>query len=205
MKRLILLFLLIPALAFGYTYTIPYDDTPVSIVTNDGDNVVTVDKSVYHIMRGECWGAENCFLDLTAGTTVDIVLDAEGMTKGFAAFPTAWKTSNGYVTISLGTCTSYTGGELISVVNRNTDSTAVREATIHYNATITGGSFPTYDTILVGTAGTVQNAGGGAAVAQLPILLDNDTLYVFRIKIPTGSNIDVLDSGIIWFEVSEWD
>jgi len=104
--------------------------------------------------------------------------------------------------VTLGTCTSYTGGTEITPMNRNSEMANLTELTYVYNTTISGEVMPAYPTVLVGSSSTNQNSGGGGAVGRLPIVLDNDTIYVFRIINESGESIKVY-SEIVWFEVEE--
>ena len=171
---------------------------PQYVATPDMEAITAIDNSTYLIQEGCCWYAENVYPILT-GTTVDLVLDASGMTKLLRSFPTSWATSSGPVTITLGTCTSYTGGTEITPINRKAGANS-REVEMYLGATITGGVFPPYPTILVGSASTQQNSGGGITKGSLPIILDNNTIYVFRITNNSGDDIS-LYSDIIWFEI----
>jgi len=207
MKRLMLLLLLVPTMLFAYEYTIPYDDTPqviktligspVAIYTENSDRVVSIDQYSFLIQQGKCWYVEQVY-PIGIGATVDIILDARGMTKTLTAFPTAWATTSGPVKIYLGIATGYTGGTAITPINRFPGADS-REVDVVFNATVTGAVMPTYPTILVGTSATNQSSGGGFTSGRLPIVLNNNTLYVFRIVNESGKAIS-LYSDLIWFE-----
>lgn len=182
---------------YGYVYTEPGE--PLFVTTEDGERVVAIDQYTYQIQQGNCWYVENVYPIDSTDTTYDIVLDAIGMTKQFSAFPTLWAVSNDYVTISLGTATGISGGTELTPINRLSGASS-REVEAYINPTLTGESFPSLDTILVGVSGTPQNSGGGSSFGRLPIVLDNDTIYVFRIKNTSGNDM-LLYSDIIWFEI----
>lgn len=172
------------------------DDSPVYVVKEN--NVVARSNYEYLIDKGTCFYVENVYT-LASEATAYIVVDSENIEKQFSSFPTAWKTSSGPVLITLGTCVSYSGGDEITPLNRNSKAGISAEVGYIYNPTLTGEIFPDYPTILVGTESTNQNSGGADIAGRLPILL-NGYNYVFKIENMSGNEI-YLYSDIIWFEV----
>ena len=201
MKRLVLLFLLIPSLIFGYTYTIPYDNTPVSITTNDGDRAVAITNAEYFIKKGDMWSLEVAIPSIAGNTTYYLILDTRSMTKTVNAFPIQWEVTSSYVLVSQGTATGFTGGtDLSSNVKNRKAGADNREVEVFWNPSITGGSFSTFPNMCAGGESTRQTASGGTFHGSLPMILGHGVLHCFKIENPAADDIAYMNIHIDWIE-----
>lgn len=162
---------------------------------------VTTSYEENYIFAGNCFTTETVYSVGTGDTAYDIVFDATSVTKTLVALPIAWSTTDGPVIITLGTCTSYTGGTEVTPTNRNYayQATNPAEVVFTYDAATTGYSAGPMQ-FLVGVSGSFLNSGGGSIASSLPIILELGVKYVFRVDNQSGDNIS-LYSDINWYEV----
>jgi len=169
--------------------------------TCPGNTCVQIINSIdSNALRGRTYDIE-VVESVGNGATVNFVIDPKNMDsdKRLVARPTKWATSTESVIVTLGVCSSYTGGTAITPVNRNYfyQTSNPAKVKIIYNANLTGyvaGSTQ----ILVGTEGTNQNAGGGSYAGNDIIVLDTSLIYVFSVSAaPSALNLGVY---IGWLE-----
>ena len=154
-----------------------------------------------YIFTGNSFSVES-FVSISSGDTeYDIVFDATNCNRTLIAMPTNWFTTAGDVTINLGSCTSYANGTEISATNRNYRYAASFSSQIvfKYNVTPTAYSAGTTN-LLVGSAATNQNSGGGGLQGRLPIILETGIIYIFRVANNSGQDIKFAFS-IHWYEI----
>lgn len=174
---------------------------PQNVATPDETSLVTITNEIYLIQQGNVWTLEACIANIEAGETYYLIFDASNMTKTLRSFPTRWDTSSSLVIISQGVATSYTGGTDITgnVFNRKSGADS-REVDIIWNPAVTGGVFPALPNLFTGGEATRQSAGGGGFQGGLPIILDNDTIYCFKIENPTADDIAYMNVHFDWVE-----
>lgn len=161
----------------------------------------TTDYATDYIFRGKSFGIENLVIIDFGDLTYDIVFDTTGMTRSLVALPTAWYTSAGDVTINLGSCDSYTGGTILPITNRNYafSSSYPSEITFKYDVIPTGYSAGSTN-LMVGSAATNQNSGGGGIKGTLPIVLETNIKYIFRVANNAGVEVKFAFA-IFWYEL----
>ena len=164
--------------------------------------IVTTSFADNAIAEGKGFTIEYVFPIGAADHTYDLVFDTTAFTRGeFISFPTVWATSAGPVVITLGVCDSYTLGTEIVPTNRNHNFKGSYPAEIVFKYDVTPVNFQAADTkILVGSAATNQDSGGGAISGSLPIWLETGLIYIFRCDNLSGDPISLylLNS---WFEI----
>ena len=166
---------------------------------NRGRFIVTSSISDFAIDNGLLYTIENVVTIASAGNT-DIVLDPSLIPEGksFIAEPTFWNTTAGPVIITLGVCSSCTGGTELTPTNRNFEGDAAKTVFKH-GVTPTG--FVASDTILlVGSSTTPQFSGGGSLTGGNIIILDPDLVYIFNVDNQAGEEIKV-GFRIEWAEI----
>ena len=175
-----------------------YTSQPMSY--SGGEALVTMPADNY-IFSGNSFSVEYT-VDIASGNAeYDIAFDTTGMTRTLVALPTKWANTAGWVTISLGACTSYTGGTELSVINREYrfQSSYPTQTTVKYDVTPTG--FSASDTLLlIGFSSTNQTSGGGSFSSDYPIVLEPGLKYIFRANNGSGENIKLF-FGLSWYEI----
>ena len=151
-----------------------------------------------YVFQGKCFGIENFVTISNADTEFDIVFDTTNVNKDLVALPTKWFTTAGDVNVNLGSCSSYASGTEILPTNRNyqgTDSEVIFKYDVTPTAYVAGST-----NLLVGSAATNQNSGGGGLEGSLPIILETGIKYIFRVANNSGAEIKFAFM-IYWYEV----
>lgn len=164
-----------------------------------GRFIVTSTISDFAIDNGLFYSVEHVVTIASAGDT-DILLDPSLLSanKSFIANPTFWNTTAGPVIITLGICSSCTGGTELTPTNRNYQGPLAKTVFKH-GVTPTG--FSASDTtLLVGSATTPQFSGGGSLTGGNIIILNPDLVYVFNVDNQAGEEIKV-GFRIEWAEI----
>lgn len=154
-----------------------------------------------YIFSGKCFSIES-FVSISSGNTdFDIVFDTTGMSRQLVAMPTNWFTTAGDVTINLGSCSSYSGGTEIVPTNRNYEFATAYPSQVTFKHDITAtGHVAGSTNLLIGSAATNQNSGGGGLEGRLPIVLETGLKYVFRVANNSGQDIK-FSFLIFWYEL----
>ena len=173
--------------------------TGINITTAENTAITAIDNLTYLTKQGALFYAENVF-SIDNGATIDIAMDARGITSTLKGVSPSWATTAGSVLISFGTASEVTAGTVITPINRNAYSSRVAEMVLYFDATVTNAVMPPYPTYLVGAASTNQNSGGATALSTIPAIFSTEFLYVFRIQNNSGQAIS-LASNILWAEV----
>jgi hypothetical protein len=162
---------------------------------------VITDYADDYILQGKGFSIEKVFNVNSADTQYDITFDASNFDRNFlVAYPTSWLTSAGPVIITLGVCDSYSGGSLITPVNRNYAFQASYLAQVIVKNDVVPVNYVASETsLLVGTANTPLNSGGGQNLGKFTIWLQPGLKYIFRINNQSGEAI-FLQGSIFWFE-----
>lgn len=160
-----------------------------SCMTYSKNGFVTDGYENNETIKGRAFFVETVFT-VAIGNTLDIVIDPRLVSNSMILLPSQWSVNQGYVEISVGVCTGYSGGTKIENLNRdfNKITTNKEKTLISYGATVegfTGG----LATIPVGTTSTNQNSGGGGYESRGIIIPDISKIYVYRIPNTTGEEL----------------
>jgi len=161
---------------------------PSTILSYEKNSIITTPHEHDYIFQGKCFTVETFFTIASANTEYDIVFDTTACVHRIVALPTFWGVNAGDVTINLGTCSSYTAGTAIIPTNRSDESENTADVIFKYDVTpvdyVAGST-----NILIGSKSTNQSSGGSLLRGELPRILKNDNLYLFRVSNNAGEEI----------------
>ena len=166
---------------------------------NRGRFIVTSGINDFAIDQGFTYSVESV-ISIATGANTDILFDPSALTTGksIIAEPTAWNTTAGPVIITLGVCTSSSGGTELTPTNRNYTGDPA-EIVFKHGVTPTG--FSASETkLLVGSSSTPLFSGGGALSTGDIIILDPDLIYVFNVDNQSGEDIKI-GFNLTWAEM----
>lgn len=164
--------------------------------------ILSTNYSDNYIAQGKGFSIEYVVTVTDSDSEFDVSFDTTNVDRDYIiAYPTAWNTSTGSCIITLGTCTSYTGGTELTPTNKNLDFSTLYPSQTIFKYDVVPTEFSASPTkILTGTESTPQASGGGKNQSNLPQWLTKGLKYIFRVENKAGADID-LGFGIYWFEV----
>ena len=154
-----------------------------------------------YVFSGKFFSVEHVLAVGSGDTTYDIILDTTDVTRLLVAQPPVWMTTAGPVIITRGLCTSYTGGTEVPATNRHYayQSTYTAQTVVKYDVSPTGYSAGNMQ-LLIGTASTNQNSGGGSYVGTAPMVFAPGVKHVLRVSNNAGAAISLF-CGLSWQEL----
>ena len=179
---------------------------PAGTLSNYGTAQLSTDFAGNEIAKGHGFKIETVVDIATGDTGYKMVFDSRGFTRGaWISYPTIFGASAGACIVTLGICTDYTGGVEITPRNQNANFQATYLAQVKFlyetvaDPLVLTGEILSDTRILVGSASTNQNTGGGAITGNLPIWLEPGLIYVFSMNNKSGEDVDfyIVED---WFE-----